>query len=200
MKEGLRKAAYKGIFSLEGDWERDLRSKLAVVHLLRFLKDTDKIPFIHKNVATRADLEFRLGLWVQKRYRNYPILSLNFHGDPDSIWLPEDRANNRPLSLDDLAEILAGSCEGRIIHFGACATLDTHGNHLNAFLRRTGALAVCGYTTDIERRLSGALDLLLFGIMQDRAFNRAGARNILKDLQKMAAKQIEQLGFRLIVG
>jgi hypothetical protein len=199
MSNGLRKDAIKGIFCLEGDWEKDLRGTRSVWHLLRFIQDALDIPFIHRHVATRTELEYRLRLWKQKTYRDYPILSLNFHGDPDYIWLPETKDIGEALTLDELAELLEDGCEGRIIHFGTCSTLKTHGNHINAFLKRTDALAVCGYTTDILWLGSAALDLLLFGKLQERAFNRAGMRMVHRDLKHEAAVLMETLGFRMKV-
>lgn len=199
MPDPLKKSDVKGIFCLEGDWVVDMRQTFSVVHLLNYLQNALGVPYIHRHVGSRAELEYRLTLWRLKRYRNYPILSLNFHGDPNYIWLPESREAGQGMSLEALAELLEDACEGRIIHFGSCSTLKTHGNHLNAFLKRTGALAVCGYTTDIEWLPSAALDILLFGKLQDRAFNRQGMRMVWRDLRLDMPVLIKNLGFRMII-
>ena len=68
--------------------------------------------------------------------------------------------------------------QGAIIHFGSCSTLDVHDNKLNGFLHQTGALAICGYKTDIEWLESAAFDLLLLGFLQEISFTRHGIRKL----------------------
>ena len=55
---------------------------------------------------------------------------------------------------------LEGACKKRIIHFGSCGTLDIHGNRVRSFLQRTGALAVCGYKSEVDWMLSAAFEII----------------------------------------
>ena len=84
-----------------------------------------------------------------------------FHGEADGLFVGEGRGNR--LNLNQLGERLDGKCRGRIIHFGSCATVDVPDHALDAFLRRTGALAVFGYMADVEWLESAAFDLLVLG-------------------------------------
>jgi len=103
------------------------------------------------------------------------------------------------LPLDTLGELLEKKCQGRIIHLGSCATLRTHGAHLNSLLSWTGALAVCGYTSNVDWVTAAAFDLILFDNMQERAFSRSGAQLILRDVKSTAPGLLRQLGFRMKV-
>lgn len=194
----LGKKDAKGIFCLEGDWTNDLRDTSSVENGLRLLRDTERIPYIHRNIATRADFEYYLGKWVNKQYANYPVLYLGFHGVPggEVIQMP---AKKEEVSLDDLAEILGGRCAGRIIYLGSCYALDTHGIRLNKFIARTDALAVCGYTKWVAWTVSTAFEIILFFLMQRRAFNRTGARCIERDILRVSPDLCKRLGFRMKV-
>ena len=196
---GLGKTSAKGIFCLEGHWESDLRDLTSVEPALRLLREAIDVPSIHRRVGTRPEFEFYLAKWVQKKYRKHPILYLAFHGDPNVIWTPESRQHGNQVKLDDLAALLEGRCEGRIIHLGTCSTLHTHGAHLNRFLHRTQALAVCGYTTYVDWVTATAFDLILFNKMQVRAFNRQGAELIYRDIKSEASGLVHRLGFRMKV-
>ena len=83
----------KGIFCLEADWSSDLKSRSSVEPILELLdqEETDRVPHIHRDVATPEELEFFLDKWTQKGYRSHPILYLAFHGDPGRIFLGDQR-------------------------------------------------------------------------------------------------------------
>ena len=138
----------KGIFCLEGYWDRE-KGKTSVEHMLRFLETMDdwQVPYVHRRVATRGEFDFHLQKWKQSSFKTYPILYLGFHGNPEEI---EIEKGQDALRMAQLGEMLEAACKGRIIHFGSCSTLDVYGNKLNGFLHQTGALAVCGYKTDIK--------------------------------------------------
>lgn len=166
----------KGIFCLEGIWYGD-KDKTSVEPVLRFLETMDalKVPYVHRGVATRGEFDFHLQKWKQSSFKNYPILYLGFHGNPEEIGIGEGQD---ALRLDQLGEMLEGACEGRLIHFGSCSTLDVHGNKLNGFLRQTGALAICGYKTEVDWLAATAFDLLLLGFLQEISFTRHGIRKL----------------------
>jgi hypothetical protein len=195
----LRKYDTKGIFCLEGDWDIDLRKHYSVEPVLRLLKDAEGVSFIHRRLGTIPELEYYLKKWTLKRYAHYPILWLSFHGDPEVIWMTKSLDVRKSLTLEQLAEILAGKCEGRIIHLGSCATMQTHGARINTFVRETGAMAVCGYSEYVDWTISTAFEIILFSRMQWRAFSRRGALYMLRDLQDAAPGLAKQLGFRMIV-
>jgi hypothetical protein len=189
----------KGIFCLEGDWDLDLRSRATVEPVLQLLERSNDppIPHIRRDVGTTDEFEYYLRIWTQRKYSKYPILYLGFHGKPDLIYVGRGRAST--VSLDWLAQRLSGKCKGRVIHFGTCGTLDTHGQRLNSFLRQTGAIAVCGYREDIDWMHSAAFEIILLGAFQKNAITRAGMRAIQKRVKREASGLARDLAFRMVV-
>ena len=56
----------KGVFCLESEWF-GLRSTVTVRPALEFLRTSDyHVPYIHRDVATRAELEHYLRKWFQE--------------------------------------------------------------------------------------------------------------------------------------
>jgi hypothetical protein len=195
----LGKYDKKGIFCLEGDWDVDLRKQYTVEPVLRLLKDAEGIPYIHRRLGTIPELEYYLKKWTLKRYAGYPILHLSFHGDPEVIWMTDSTDSKKSVTIERLAKLLEGKCGGRIIHLGSCATVHTHGARLNHFIKDTRVLAVCGYTEYVDWTISTAFEIVLFTKMQQRAFNRRGARYMQRDIKEAAPGFARELGFRMIV-
>ena len=185
----------KGIYCLEGDWSGK-KDKTTVEPVLRLLETAQnlRVPYLHKDVATREELQFRLKEWVEPGFGNYPILYLAFHGQPGEVVL--GRGKDR-FGLSELENTLDGVCKGRIIHFGSCATLDLHGNRLNGFLRRTRALALLGYKSNIDWLSSTAFDLLLLGTLQEISFDVRGMKKLDEILDKAAFSLRKDLEFRM---
>ena len=154
-------------------------------------------PVLHHDVGTRAEFEFYLGKWKQPKFANYPILYLGFHGTPRSIEVGE--GEDKAIELTDLAERLKTSCGGRIVHFGACRTLAAPDEALDAFLDRTGAVAVCGFGANIDWIESTALEVLLLGYLQDVSFTPRGMGKVKGLISKRAPVFEKRLKFRMHV-
>ena len=106
----------KGIFCLEAEWF-GLRSSVSVRPGLEFLRASDyHVPFIHRDVATRPELEHYLRKWFQERQSGFEILWVAIHSRK-GLLLPGDmRRPDERVHLDRLEEVLAGKCAGRFIH------------------------------------------------------------------------------------
>ncbi len=191
----------KGIFCLEGDWSRDLRQPSSVEPILSLLSrwDPHYIRYIHRNVATSSSLAKYLLTWATRSYAHFPILYLAFHGNPGVICLDNVCSNDNEVSLDWLEETLRGRCRGRIIYLASCGTMHPHGNRLNRFLRETGALAVCGYSDEVDWLTSTAFELLVMGAMQDNAFTVQGARAMKRRILREAGFLARRLQFRMVI-
>ena len=185
----------KGIFCLEGNWfgTKDRTTIEPVLRLLETANDL-RVPYVHFDVATREELEFRLKEWGKASFRNYPILYLAFHGNPGEIELGQA---NGGFKLKDLATRLEGVCNGRIIHFGSCSTLDLHGNTLNRMLHQTKALALCGYKSDVDWLSSSAFDLLFLAALQEISFTAHGLKKLDRLLNETALGLRRELDFRI---
>lgn len=146
-----RRQKSRGIFCLEGDWWNDLKRPSSVRPLLEPLRHLKPYPpYIHRGIGTREEFEFYLHKWSQRTHSDFPILWLAFHGTPETIHVGDQRGRKGSVTLDDIAETIAGRCTRRIIHFGGCETLQCNGHRLNRFLKRPGAIAVSGYENDID--------------------------------------------------
>jgi len=152
----------KDVFCLEGDWNRNLIKQNSIVAALMFLKQNRNINFIHRNCGTRENLAHYLKEWKLKRYRQYSILYLAFHGKPQQILIGKDG-----ISLDELAEMMGDKCQNKIVHLGACQTLNTDKRHIKRFLRKTNALCVCGFSRTIKFVEGSAFDILLIDLFQE---------------------------------
>ena len=191
----------KGIFCLEGEWSRDLLQTSSVEPILSLLSQWEPhfVPYVHRQVTSVSSVRDYLSQWAHRRYDNFPILYLAFHGHPGVVCLDEHCADASELSLEIIEEILAGKCRGRIICFGSCGTLQTHGNRLNRFLRRTDALAICGYSGEVDWLTATAFELLVMGAMQEYTFTVGGARAMLRRLLLRAGFLARKLRFRMVI-
>ncbi len=194
----MSRKATKGIFCLEGDWEPDLRSDISVLPYLELLARANhpRIPYIRRDIATIHEIDHYLGKWCQKRYQDYPILYLGFHGSPGRLFVGSRKAQ---IDLDWLEDRLEGRCRGRIIHFGSCGTLAAHGHRLNRFLARTGALAVCGYKVEVDWMLAAAFEIILLSGFQKYTLTRSGMKALQRCVKREAGGLVKDLAFRLVI-
>ncbi|HQO62440.1 MAG TPA: hypothetical protein PK528_02390 [Syntrophorhabdus sp.] len=182
----------KGIFCLEGLWDNDLRKISTVEPILSLLHRRNSIPYIYRDCGTLDEFKFYLNIWPQKRYRNYPVLYLAFHGKKGVIHIGRDKCK-----LDEIGDELAGKCRNTFIVIGACETLDIDKRYLNKFIDTTGALAVCGYKAVVDWMKSTAFELLIMDTLQENAFDRRGIPSIKKKLTSLS-KSFKDLGFRIV--
>ena len=183
----------KGVYCLEGHRSggKDAASVEPGLRLLETVSDPS-VPWLHKEVATRAELEFRLRQWARPEFDSHPILYLAFDGRPGHIELGLGEGS---LDLRELAALLEGACGGRVMQFGACTTLELHGNTLNRFMRRTGACALASYRSDVDRLSCSAFDLLLLGALQEVPFTAHGMRRVDRLLNETALGLRRKTGY-----
>ena len=74
---------------------------------------------------------------------------------------------NEIYTLIDLAHVLQGKCNNRVIFFAACKTLSIPKRKIMDFLKTTKALAVCGYNDEVDWMLSTAFELLVLFAFQN---------------------------------
>jgi hypothetical protein len=176
--------AKKRIFCLEGLWEQDLTKKSTILPILELLYLNDKIEFIYRDCATKEEMEFYLAKWTQEKYAYFPILFLAFHGEEGTMHIGK---TNYPV--DNLSKILTGKCTNAIIFFASCLTLKVDKRRLKKILLKTGALAICGYRSDVDWMKSAAFELLVLNEMQLNSLTVQGVdairRRIISEYPKM---------------
>ena len=204
-----RKDQIKGVFCLEADqWygQKDRSSVEPMLRMLEVMKGL-KVPYQHRTVATIGELEHHLNRYLQRTYDTHPLLYFAFHGggaekgeggkvEESGIYLSEGNW----MGMSRLAETMEDRCAKRVIHFGACSVMDTDKRRLKAFLRRTGALAVCGYQQDADWIEAAAFEMLILAKIQYYNMGRKDSiQKFDKDLKTAAPGLYKKLGFRLVV-
>jgi hypothetical protein len=165
----------KGIYCLEGMWTHDLQNKSTVLPILELLHKGSICNYIYHACATKEELEFFLNKWKQKSIiTKYPILYLAFHGKKGHIYV----TGKSTYSLNDLAVILDGSAKGKVIFFASCETLNTGGRTIQAFLKKTNAIAAIGYKQEVDWMIATAFELLVLDALQQDRFDSRGIEKI----------------------
>jgi hypothetical protein len=90
-----------------------------------------------------------------------------------------------------------GSCEGRYIYLGSCATLNTSQKLLDDFMRQTRGRLLCGYTKSVDWTEASAFDILLLTNLVNLDY-RTGAERYLKG--KIFGPWSEHLGLKFVYG
>ena len=171
--------------------------------ILRLLERLDdyEVPYLHKRVATRRELEHSLERYLQPTFKTHPVLYLAFHGYSRSTGQqPGLVLHDGELSIDELGDLMADQCTHRIVYLGACQSLDCDRRRLHSFLRKTGAIAMCGYMEEVDWLESTAFDLLFLGKIQHETLRRRDSMEKFDEFLKDTAPGLYKgLGFRMIV-
>jgi hypothetical protein len=154
----------KQIFCLEGDWHPDLRQKDTIENALKFMETASgmKIKYIHRHCSTPQELENRINEYTKKRYAQFSIFYLAFHGVPNGLKLSPKNI----LSLDELAEMADGKLQNKILHLGSCETLNISRPQIKKILKKTGALCISGFKKEVPFVSSTIFDVLYFEMCQ----------------------------------
>ena len=157
----ISKKYKKNIFCLEGDRQKDLRQQSSIFASLMFLEKNCDIKYIHKHCGTKESLFYYLSQWKLKKYSNYSICYIAFHGNEGEIKIGKE-----DITLEEISEILKDSCKDKIIFFGSCLVLQAENSRIKDFLKKTGALCVCGYKVSVDFLTSSVFEMLVFDMFQ----------------------------------
>lgn len=146
---------------MEGDWQKDLRKQSGISSSLMFLEQNCDIKNIHKHCGTKETLFYYLEQWKLKKYSSYSICFLAFHGFEGEIVIGKERA-----TLEEIADELENSCKDKIIFFGSCLVLQAGQARIKNFLKKTGALCICGYKASVDFLTSSVFEMLVLDMLQ----------------------------------
>lgn len=184
----------KGVFCLEGFWFGDHREKMSVVPVLDLIHRYNKMPFIHHRCATIEEFQFSITRWKNKSFhKRYPLLYLAFHGHPGVVMVGKTR-----VTLDHLAGLLEDKCEGVVIHFGCCSTLDIDRRLLQSFMEKTRSVAVMGYREEVGWLPSASFEIQLLDSLSNQPFDTKGVEEIRKEVMEEYGNQARKLDFRFV--
>lgn len=142
------------ILCLEGEWSEDLRRELSVEPVLQILKRRGEIQYIHRRCGTKA--EFAHYLNQKKYFKSFRIIYLAFHGARGLLQFSPGES----VTLEELPALAPGAFKGRLVYFGSCSTVKAVDERLKDFLCASGAVAVAGYTKDVNWVESSAFELM----------------------------------------
>lgn len=184
----------KGIFCLEGMWERSMKIKTSVHPILELIQKKVGCDHIYHSCLTESEFLFCLKQWKKKSIQDrYPILYLGFHGQKECLEL-----ENKTITLNDLAIELQDSCKGKVFFFASCETLNTDERKIQTFLAKTGAIAAIGYKTEVDWMIAAAFELLVLHELQHDKFDSRGIKNIKATIETQFKGFKKELDFRIV--
>ena len=122
------------------------KDRTSVEPMLELLRRMGLCDYLHRDVATWSEFEYFLNDYLDNENKAYPVLYLGFHGsdNPPLIYL----GKGEKITLGKIAETIDGRCSNRVVIFGSCGTMNND-KELGDFVKKTQALAVCGYGENI---------------------------------------------------
>ena len=88
------------IFCLEGNWNKHPHSKQSIKPILELLFTSSKIKYVYHKCPTKEDFIQGLQTFTQKRYSNYTILYIAYHGRRNRIYFGKEY-----ITLKEIANI-----------------------------------------------------------------------------------------------
>ncbi|WP_154659492.1 DUF6642 family protein [Arenimonas composti] len=177
--------AKKGVFCIEGEWSKSFSHQDSVRPLVEFLTAGDDLrPAIYRRAASADAFIWYLGRWLETTH--YDIGFLTFHGTKGKIELGRD-----VVSLNELADLLSGKCEGRHILLSCCQTLKVTKEELAELRVVSKARSVSGYTKSPDFVEGSAFDLM---VLTRLLYHDRPAR-AEEWLQKNCAGLVQNYGF-----
>ena len=184
-----------GVFCLEADWFGLVRP-MSMRPALDLMESSDaRIPYVLRDVVTRAEIEFYLRRSFQARYRRFDLLWFAIHSRPGELLPGDMRVPLERISLDDLEEMLAGRCRGRILHFSGCRFLKIPKARLTKFMKRTKALCVSGFSREVPWLESTIFETYWLTLLHYESRSRAGAKRAIKLMRREQGPLCKKFGF-----
>lgn len=186
----------KGIFCLETEWDfkaHKLKEEATIEPMLEFMKHVHKMKYVHRRVATRADLSFYLKQLKKGTFNNFEIVYLSFHGNTQQIILEGEKRN--PVTLAELAELAQDAFKDKFVHFSSCRTFLGSEYNLEYFKRETGAKLVSGYTRSVDFTLSSLMDIAYFNEINKTSIK---FNTVVNRIDKLLAGLKSELGFKIL--
>lgn len=184
----------KGVFCIEGFWYGDHRDKTTVFPILDLANRYYNVPFIHHRCGTMEEFVFSIKRWQTKSFhKKYPLLYLAFHGEEGKIVIGKEE-----VTLEQLQEMIGEKCEGTVIYFGSCETLNIDRRRLISFMNKTKTLALLGYKKEVDWLVSASFDIMLLYHLQQHPFDSKGIEKIFDEILSGSKKQVRDLEFRML--
>jgi len=173
----------------EADWSPRLDDRQSVLPVLDLLERQGWISFFHRRVRDPEHLQDDLKRLVrQAQYKRYEMVYVASHGHEGTIGVGSGLGVDRLHGLD---------LSGRVLYLGGCSIARSRALRKFTDLRsRTGALAVAGYTTDVDWDEAAAFEILLLSWLayERRGWPREALRATYSEYRALARR----LGFAAV--
>ncbi|MGF6906159.1 DUF6642 family protein [Fusobacterium sp. PH5-44] len=189
----------QGIYCIEGLWDYSgINEKSSIVPVLEIIKNNTYAKFICHDAATKEEYEFYLKKWHSNKaiHDKYPILYFACHGEEGAILLPQ----KKKFTLEELGDILKDKCQNKVLYFGTCSTLGAPAKEIKDFIKKTKALAVIGYKTEVDWVRSSACDILNFDAMQIFTFDKKGVEKMKERITSQIKTLSKELKLEFVIG
>lgn len=178
----------KHIFCLEGNWNKNPRSNQSIKPILELLHTASQMKYIYIKCHSKEDFIVGLKKFTQRRYHNYNLLYIAFHGRTNRIYFGKEY-----MTLQEIANALEGKLKGKIVHFGCCSTLRTSKENIADFLTRTECSYISGYKTNVDYISSTAFELIYFAALQ----NYRSYKNVRKHINQHYPTVVDKFRFSI---
>jgi hypothetical protein len=181
----------KFIFCLEAIPDIDGANSTEILNILEDMALNQNIASIYKTCDTIEGLEDSLNnlLYDDHNFKDYEIIYLAMPGEANNILI-----NDYYYSVQEIAELFEGKMKGKLIHFSNLKILDLTDEESQYFLDITGALAISGYGTNLNKISSvGTIDRAFFGLYQEND----DYKEVVELLFQKHYNLCKQLDFRL---
>lgn len=91
------------IYCLEGNWNKHPKSNQSIKPILDLLYTFSKVKYIYRKCSTKDEFIKGLQTFTQKRYSNYTVLYIAYHGRKNRIYF-----GNEYITLKEIANVLEG--------------------------------------------------------------------------------------------
>ena len=132
--------------------------------------------------------------WGLKSFqKKYQIIYFATHGTENTLHFGREK-----ITLDAISERLEGKCERAIFYFGSCQTLNIHKTQLNRFLKKTKALGVIGYKSNVDWLLATSMEILALSYLQYYPFSTLGIDKMENKIRKDIGQLAKGLEFKIV--
>lgn len=184
-----------GVFCLEADWF-GLAHPMSMRPILELMQESDaRVPYVLRDAATRAEIEFYLRRWLQTRYRKFDLLWMAIHSRPGELLPGDMRKPDERISFDALEELLAGRCKGRILHFSGCNFLKLPPARIGRFMRRTKAMALSGFSREVPWLEATIFEAYWLALLHFEERSRKGVRRAISIMRREQRPLCRKFGF-----
>lgn len=186
---------HAGVFCLEADWF-GLAHPMSMRPVLELMQGSDaRVPYVLRDAATRAEIEFYLRRWMQTRYQKFDLLWMAIHSRPGELLPGDMRKPEERISFDALEELLAGRCRGRIIHFSGCNFLKIPPPRITKFMQRTKALGLSGFSREVPWLEATIFEAYWLTLLHFEDRSRSGVRKAISIMRREQKPLCRKFGF-----